>query len=119
AYPVAAILGHPSWRAVAHGAFVPKLHKDPDYIFLLVGLLGTTITPYMQLFQQSSLVEKGVARRHYGPERLDAYVGSVFSNLMSICMMIATAATLHVGGHTDIATAADAARALEPVVGQA
>jgi Mn2+/Fe2+ NRAMP family transporter len=73
----------------------------------------------MQLFQQSALVEKGVARRHYGPERLDAYVGAMFSNLMSMCMIIATAATLHVVGHTHITTAAEAARALEPVVGNA
>jgi NRAMP (natural resistance-associated macrophage protein)-like metal ion transporter len=119
AYPVAAIMAHPRWGEVARGALPLTAHRGADYIVLLVGLLGTTITPYMQLFQQSSLVEKGVARRHYGPERLDTYVGATFSNLMSICMMIATAATLHVVGYTDIATAADAARALEPVVGRA
>src|SRR5438874_1270450 len=119
AYPAAAIMAHPQWGEVARGALRLTVHWEANYIVLLVGLLGTTITPYMQLFQQSSLVEKGVARRHYGPERIDTYVGATFSNLMSICMMIATAATLHVGGHTDIATAADAARALEPVVGHA
>jgi NRAMP (natural resistance-associated macrophage protein)-like metal ion transporter len=119
AYPAAAVMAHPQWGDVAHGALLPQLHKNPDYLFLLVGLLGTTITPYMQLFQQSSLVEKGVARRHYGPERIDTYVGAVFSNLMSVFMIIATAATLHVTGKTDVATAADAARALEPVVGNA
>lgn len=119
AYPAAAIMAHPHWGEVARGALPLTVPWEADYIVLLVGLLGTTITPYMQLFQQSSLVEKGVARRHYGPERIDAYVGATFSNLMSICMMIATAATLHVIGHTEIATAADAARALEPVVGHA
>src|ERR1700759_5114040 len=71
----------------------------------------------MQLFNEVPLVEKGVARRHYGPERIDAYVGSIFSNLMSISMIIATAATLHVIGKTHVDTAADAAKALEPVVG--
>jgi NRAMP (natural resistance-associated macrophage protein)-like metal ion transporter len=119
AYPVAAIMAHPQWGEVARHTFIPTWHRDADYILILVGLLGTTITPYMQLFQQSALVEKGVARRHYGPERIDAYVGAMFSNLMSICMIIATAATLHVVGHTNIATAAEAARALEPVVGNA
>ena len=119
AYPIAAFMARPNWSAVAHGAFVPRLSRDSNYIFLLVGLLGTTITPYMQLFQQSSIVERGAARRHYGPERIDAYVGSVFSNLMSISMIIATAATLYVTGQTNIETAADAARALEPVVGGA
>jgi len=119
AYPAAAIMARPQWGEVAHGAFIPTWPRDADYTLILVGLLGTTITPYMQLFQQSALVEKGVARRHYGPERIDAYVGAIFSNLMSVCMIIATAATLHVVGHTDIATAAEAARALEPVVGNA
>jgi Mn2+/Fe2+ NRAMP family transporter len=117
AYPVAAVMGHPHWREVARGAFVPVIRRDPDYIFLLVGLLGTTVTPYMQLFQQSSLVEKGVPRKHYGPERVDTYTGAVFSNLMSIAMIVATAATLHVAGQTQIQTAEDAAKALAPLMG--
>lgn len=119
AYPIAAIRAHPDWGAVAHGAVVPTLHKDASYLVLLVGLIGTTITPYMQLFQQSSTVERGAARRHYGPERIDAYAGSLFSNLMSIFMIIATAATLHLAGKTHIESAADAASALEPVAGPA
>ncbi|HWN09870.1 MAG TPA: Nramp family divalent metal transporter [Pyrinomonadaceae bacterium] len=119
AYPVAAYMANPNWAEVARGAFIPKFRTDPAYIFIVVGLLGTTITPYIQIFQQSSLVEKGVARRHYGPERIDAYVGAIFSNLMSISMIIATAATLYVAGQRDISSAADAARALEPVVGSA
>jgi Mn2+/Fe2+ NRAMP family transporter len=119
AYPVAAFMAHPHWGQVLHGAITPTFRHDRNYVFLLVGLLGTTVTPYMQLFQQSSVVEKGVARQHYGPERLDAYAGSVISNVMSIFMIIATAATLHVAGVTHIETAADAARALEPVVGHA
>ncbi len=119
AYPLAAVMAHPHWGAVLHGAVTPSFRHDHDYIFLLVGLLGTTVTPYMQLFEQSSVVEKGVARRHYGAERLDAYAGAMVSNAMSICMIIATAATLHVIGKTQIDTAADAARALEPVMGHA
>lgn len=119
AYPVAAVLAHPSWPAVARGTFVPSLQRDPQYVFLLVGLIGTTITPYMQLFQQSSVVERGAARRHYGPERIDAWAGVIFSDLMSIFMIIATAATLHQAGITHIETAADAAKALEPLVGSA
>lgn len=119
AYPAAAIMAGPDWGEVARGAFVPTLRADSEYLFVLVALLGTTVTPYMQLFQQSSIVERGAARRHYGPERLDAYVGTVFSNLMSISMIIATAATLHAMGRTEVESAADAARALEPVVGAA
>lgn len=119
AYPVAAFMAKPNWGEVARGAFIPTFNSDPAYLFLVVGLLGTTVTPYIQIFQQSSLVEKGVARRHYGPERIDAYFGAVFSNLMSVSMIIATAATLYVVGQREIGSAADAARALEPVVGSA
>ncbi len=117
AYPVAAVMAKPDWGDVFRGAFVPSLRFQASYLALLVGLLGTTITPYMQLFQQSSVVERGVARRHYGPEKLDTYFGAIFSNLMSIMMIIATAATLHVAGQTQLSSAADAARALEPAVG--
>jgi NRAMP (natural resistance-associated macrophage protein)-like metal ion transporter len=119
AYPVAAVLARPDWSEVARGAFVPVIRSDQAYLFLLVGLLGTTITPFMQLFQQSSIVERGVARRHYGPERVDAYAGAIFSNLISVTMIIATAATLHQAGQTQIESAADAARALGPFVGNA
>lgn len=116
-YPIAAILSNPDWSAVAKGAFVPTIRLDSEYIFLLVGLMGTTMSPYIQVFQQSSIVERGASRKRYGQEKLDSYFGSTFSNLMSIAMIIATAATLYVAGLRDVETAADAARALEPVAG--
>lgn len=118
-YPAAAWMGHPDGAALAHGALVPHVRGDQGFLMLLVALIGTTITPYMQLYQQSSVVEARASRKSYGNERWDAYVGCTLSNLMSICMMVATAATLHKMGHTDIETAADAARALEPAAGQA
>ena len=117
AYPVAAILAKPDWHEVLKGTVVPSVSLDRDYIFIVVGLLGTTMTPYIQVFQQSSIVERGASRRRYGPERLDAYFGSIFSNLMSVSMIIATAATLYVAGQHDIESAADAAKALQPVAG--
>jgi hypothetical protein len=114
AYPVAAVMGGPDWSAVARGAFVPTLHRDPEYIFLLVGLIGTTITPYMQLYQRLDR-GRGSARRHTGPSAW-TYLWRRFSNLMSIFMIMATAATLRRAGHLHIETAADAAKALpEPV----
>ncbi len=118
AYPIAAIVAHPDWTAVLHGTFVPTFRNDPVYVALLVGLIGTSITPYMQLFQQSAVVEKGVGRSDYGPERADTYVGALFTNVIAWFIIIATAATLHVAGTTNIQTAADAAQALEPVAGQ-
>jgi Mn2+/Fe2+ NRAMP family transporter len=117
AYPAAAFLAGPDWGAVARGTLIPTIRPDPDYLLLFVGTVGTTITPYMQLFQQSANVEKGVARRHYGQERLDAYAGAALSNLIAAFIIIATAATLHVSGTTEIETAADAAQALRPVAG--
>lgn len=118
AYPVAAYLANPDWGAVAKGLFVPKIHANPEFLTVMVGLIGTTITPYMQIFQQSSTVERGVGRTTYGNERIDAYAGSIFSNFMSITMIIATAATLHQVGQTEIESAADAAKALAPVAGE-
>jgi Mn2+/Fe2+ NRAMP family transporter len=117
AYPVAAVLAHPDWGAVALGFVRPTIHANGDYLVLLVGLIGTTITPYMQLFQQSSVVEKGVARRRYGPERADAYAGAAFSNAVAAFIVIAAGATLHAAGTTDVQTAQQAAEALRPIAG--
>ncbi|MGE5601502.1 MAG: Nramp family divalent metal transporter [Nitrososphaerales archaeon] len=119
AYPLAAILSHPNLGQVARGAFVPHVQPDAAYLAVLVGLIGTTISPYQQVFQQSAVVEKGVARKRYGPERWDTYVGMAFSNLVSAFIIIAAAATLHATGNTHIDTAADAAKALQPVAGSA
>jgi NRAMP (natural resistance-associated macrophage protein)-like metal ion transporter len=118
-YPVAAILSHPNLGQVAQGAVVPRLRMDAAYLGLLVGVIGTTMSPYQQVFQASATVEKGVARKRYGPERWDTYIGMVLSNLISAFIIIATAATLHVAGKAAITSAADAAKALEPVAGHA
>lgn len=118
-YPLTALIAQPDWGDVARGALIPSLRSDPEYLVLFVALVGTTITPFMSLFQQSSIVEKGVARRHYGPERLDAYVGSFFSNFVAVMIIVATGATLHAAGQTQIETAADAASVLRPIAGDA
>jgi NRAMP (natural resistance-associated macrophage protein)-like metal ion transporter len=119
AYPLAAVLAHPDWGAVAHGALVPSLSMDQAHLALVVALIGTTITPYQQLFQQSAVVEKGVGPRHYQDERADAYVGAIVGNLIWFFVICATAAALRPQGIFDIATASDAARALEPLAGPA
>jgi len=118
AYPAAAILAGPDWREVAIKTVVPTIHLDSDYLMLFVATVGTTITPYMQLFAQSSIVERGVARKNYGPERIDAYTGAFFSDLIAYFIIVATAATLHQAGQTEIDSAAQAAQALAPVAGQ-
>jgi Mn2+/Fe2+ NRAMP family transporter len=117
AYPIAAALAQPDWGQVLRRTVIPSVHLDPDYLMLFVATVGTTITPYMQLFQQSATVEKGVARRYYHGERVDAYAGALFSNVVAAFIIIASAATLHVVGNTDVESAAEAAQALAPLVG--
>lgn len=117
AYPVAMLLAHPDWAQVAHGAFVPTPRAEPAYLVLIVALIGTTITPYQQLFQQSAVVEKRSAVRQYPNERIDAYAGAVLGNVIWLCVIIATAATLHANGTRDVQSAADAAQALRPIAG--
>ena len=119
AYPLAAVLAHPDWGEVVHGAAVPNLRPDAAYLLLVVALIGTSMTPYQQLFQQSAVVERGVAARHYDDERLDAYFGAVLGNLIWAFVIVATGATLHAAGVTTIQSAAEAARALQPVAGPA
>jgi Mn2+/Fe2+ NRAMP family transporter len=114
AYPVAAVLARPDWSVLARGLLQPHLPGPAEWP-LVIALIGTTITPYQQLFQQSAVVEKGVARRHYLPQRLDAYLGAVLGNLIWAFVIVASAAALGPGARVE--TAADAARALQPLVG--
>jgi Mn2+/Fe2+ NRAMP family transporter len=117
AYIGAAFLAKPDWHAVLQGTIHPTLHFDRDYLHLLIALIGTTISPYMQLYVQSSVVEKGVTPDDYRYTRFDVIVGTLTAGLVAAFIIIATAATLHPRGIA-VETAADAARALEPVAGQ-
>jgi Mn2+/Fe2+ NRAMP family transporter len=119
-YPVAAILAHPHWGQMAAG-FIPTFHLKSTYLLLLVGTVGTTITPYMQLFIQSSVAEKGVTMEEYGGERAETYLGSVFAAFVVASILIATAATIYVGSGgrgVQIEDAEQAALALRPFLGQ-
>jgi NRAMP (natural resistance-associated macrophage protein)-like metal ion transporter len=124
AYPLSAILARPDWGLVLHSAVTPTVRPDPEYLLLLVALVGTTITPYMQMFQQDAVVEKGLTAADLPYARADVITGCVFANLISIFIIIATAATLYVAAveaglpGAVVETAADAARALEPVAGR-
>jgi Mn2+/Fe2+ NRAMP family transporter len=117
AYVVAAFLAHPDWSAVVHHTFVPTVHWDAAFLVMFVALVGTTITPYMQVFQQSVVVEKGITINDYGIERIDTISGVLFSNLVAFFIIVATGATLFVN-HSTIETAADAAKALAPLAGR-
>ena len=117
AYPIAAILAHPHWGAVGKAIVVPHLHSGSAFIVLLIALAGTTITPYMQLYLQSAVVERGVREDELAHEEREAVAGAVFANLVASFIIIATGATLFTHGVHSISSAADAARALGPFAG--
>src|SRR5271154_6036993 len=118
AYPIAAILAHPKWAEVGTGLLVPQVHTSPAFLVLLVALTGTTITPYMQLYLQSAVVERGVRVDELPHEEREAVAGSIFANLIAGFIIIATGATLFTHGIHDVSSAAGAARALNPVAGR-
>jgi Mn2+/Fe2+ NRAMP family transporter len=117
AYIAAAFLAQPDWNAVLQQTIDPSIRWNADYMRLLIALIGTTISPYMQLYVQSSVVEKGVTPADYRYTRFDVIMGTLFAGIVASFIIIATAATLHPRGIT-IETAADAALALEPVAGR-
>jgi Mn2+/Fe2+ NRAMP family transporter len=117
-YVLATFLAHPNWGDVLHSTLVPSFQLDSSYLFTVVALIGTTITPYMQLYAQASVVEKGVTPSDYTYERFEVIAGVLFSDVVSAAIVIASAAAIFVShGPTPLNTAADAARALEPVAG--
>ena len=117
AYPIAAILAHPHWGAVGKAIVVPHIHSSSAYLLLLIATAGTTITPYMQLYLQSAVVERGVREEELPHEEREAVAGAVFANLIAAFIIIATGATLFTHGIHSISSAADAARALTPFAG--
>jgi Mn2+/Fe2+ NRAMP family transporter len=118
AYPLAAILAHPHWGSVGKALVVPQLHLNSAYLLLLIATAGTTITPYMQLYLQSAVVERGVREDELRQEEREAVAGSVFANLVAGFIIIATGATLFKHGIRNISSAAQAARALTPFAGR-
>ncbi|HEX8714232.1 MAG TPA: Nramp family divalent metal transporter [Solirubrobacteraceae bacterium] len=118
AYPIAAILGHPDWSAVGHAFVTPRLHTNSTYLILLIATIGTTITPYMQQYLQSAVVDRGVREEELRHEEVEAVSGSVFACIISAFIVIATGATLFTHGVHEIGSAADAARALTPFAGR-
>src|SRR5687767_8058787 len=115
-YVVSAILARPAWGTVAREMVRPSIEVTPLYLFTLVAIIGTTISPYMQVFIQSSVVEKRVRPENYALTKAEVWGGTVFAILIVFFIVVSTAATLHVRGeHVD--SAAQAARALRPFAG--
>ena len=116
AYVASGLLAVSSWHEVARATLAPGAPLDAPYVAMLVGLVGTTIAPWMQFFQQSAIVEKGVRVDDYPYSRLDVVSGCIFTDVVAFFIIVACAATLHAHG-TSIESAADAAQALRPLAG--
>ncbi len=91
--------------------------SDKAYMYMAIGVVGTTIAPWMQFYLQSSIVEKGIRVKDYAASRLDVIVGSLFTDIVAWFIIVACAATLYVHGMGAIQVASDAAEAMRPLAG--
>src|SRR5450432_2014375 len=117
-YPISAILAHPDWPTALRMTLIPQWSKSPEYVTMIVGLIGTTITPWMQFYLQASIVEKGVNEKHYPMTRLDVIIGCIVTDVIAFFIVVACAATLYQSGHRNISDPAEAAVALRPFAGR-
>ena len=115
AYPIAAILGHPNWGEVGSNLVIPHLVFSKPFLLLGVALIGTTVSPYMQLYAAAGVVDKGADPADYPRARIDAISGAVFACIVSMTIIIATATAI--GGKGPLTSASEAALALKPVAG--
>jgi NRAMP (natural resistance-associated macrophage protein)-like metal ion transporter len=132
AYAVAAVLARPDWRASLAASLVPAWRLDPPYVETLLGILGTTISPYLFFWQASQEVEEEAARgrrtlaqrrgatvAELHAARTDVISGMALSNVVMYCIILTTASTLHPAGLRDITSSRQAAEALRPLAGDA
>jgi NRAMP (natural resistance-associated macrophage protein)-like metal ion transporter len=120
-YIIAGLLAHPDWKAAVIATVSrpsPGGIRNYSYLFMVVGLVGTTIAPWMQFYLQASIVEKGITVRQYRTSRWDVMLGCIFTDVVAWFIIVACAATLFAVGRTQIDSAADAAQALRPLAGE-
>ncbi len=116
-YLVSGYMAHPSWREVGRELVIPNFSFDSNYLAILVGVIGTTIAPWMQFYIQSAVVEKGITVKDYGYSKWDVISGCFMTNIVALFIIVACAATLHVHG-IKIESAKEAALALGPLAGK-
>ena len=120
-YIIAGLLAHPDWKAAAFATVTrPQAAgiRNYGYLYMVIGLVGTTIAPWMQFYLQASIVEKGITVRQYRASWWDVVLGCVFTDIVAWFIIVACAATLYANGHHDISSGADAAQALRPLAGE-
>ncbi len=118
AYPVSAFLAKPDWHQAIAQTFAPTITYSPTYLVVVIGLIGTTITPWMQFYLQAAVVEKGIDARHYGLCRLDVITGCIVTDVIAFFIVVACGATIFHSKHPEITDVAQAAVALEPFAGR-
>lgn len=116
-YIISAFMAKPDWLEIGSEMVTPSFSFDSAYIYTVMALIGTTITPFMQVYVQSSVVEKGLTKEDYPLARADVVVGTIFALTIAAFIVISTATTLHQQGITELDSAATAAKALVPVAG--
>ena len=120
-YIIAGFFAKPAWIDALVMTVKPPPTADfmrRGYLYMAIGVVGTTIAPWMQFYLQSSIVEKGVTKRQYKASQIDVIAGCVFTDIVAWFIIVACAATLYVHGYHNISDAKDAAQALRPLAGQ-
>jgi NRAMP (natural resistance-associated macrophage protein)-like metal ion transporter len=115
-YIITCLKVNPNWGEVLRATVTPSLDFNKGYIITFIGMIGTTITPYMQFYLQSSIVDKGLSIKNYKYVKLDVYLGALWGNLIAFFIIVCTAVTLFKAG-IKIDSAAQAALALKPLAG--
>src|SRR6201993_422455 len=107
-YIFAGVLAHPAWKDATIATFKPpalKAFRDQAYVYMVIGLVGTTIAPWMQFYLQASVVEKGVTRRQYKASQIDVIMGCIFTDVVAWFIIVACAGAIWKFGPRDIADA--------------
>ncbi|MGN6591909.1 MAG: Nramp family divalent metal transporter, partial [Terriglobales bacterium] len=118
-YAFSAVLAKPDWGLAMKEMVLPSgIQFHGEYLVMVLGLIGTTITPWMQFYLQASIVEKGIGRKEYGMSRWDVITGCFITEIVSFFIIVACAATLYVHGHRDVDNVAQVAQALAPLAGR-
>ncbi len=116
-YIVAGYLSQPNWALAAHNLIVPQISLNTAYITMVIGLVGTTIAPWMMFYIQSSVVEKGITLKNLKYSKMDAVLGAIVVNVVAFFIVIACAATINANG-IQVNNVADVSTALVPLAGQ-
>jgi NRAMP (natural resistance-associated macrophage protein)-like metal ion transporter len=118
AYPISAFFAHPNWGLAIHQTLVPSFSNNNGYLIVLLGLIGTTITPWMQFYLQASVAEKGIGKDQLQLSRWDVISGCIITDVVAFFIVAACGATLYKAGIHNINDAAQAAVALRPLAGR-